>query len=492
MMTATGVLLIPLGAVLLLMPWPVLLMALPTFAILHGAAVVNVGALGLQPGYFLALLVIGRSLVEIAVLRQPLNREALRLVLPLGLLLSCSLLVLSIGIAFFTGHIMVLGGTDGYNLERISAFQFRRENVTQLTYLVINTLLVYAIAHQAARLTPDQALSVAERGLRWSLICALVLCGWQLLAYATGLWFPDRLLFSNAGYYRADGQGFFGQLRLNGPFAEPSALAYFFAGFLFQGWKQAVLRPSVGAAALLIAVIACLVLSFSTTAYFVLAAGGALMAFDLLARRPRLRAPRLTPRAAAIATLTALAIGAAAAWAAAHHDVLRSILGISLFDKTETSSFEVRSGAEVLALEIVAETGGLGIGLGSHKANSLTMTLLSNVGFAGTAIFALFVIMLLRRAPTPVRTELSDTPLRFFVLGLLLVHVFSNPNLNVVMLWVTFGLLAGCRTSVGAPAAQPRPIHRPPPRPWRPALPRPAAGRPVALPPRAGSNGSLL
>jgi hypothetical protein len=492
-MTAAGLLLIPLGVVLSLLPWPVMLMALPTFALLHGAAVVNVGSVGLQPGYFLALLVIGRSLFEIALLRQPLDREALRIVLPLGMLLTCGILVLWIAIVCFAGEVVVLGGTDGYDLGRARGFEFRRENITQLSYLAINTALVYTIAHQAARLTPNQVVKVVERGFRLALTFALALCAWQLLAHGAGLWFPGDLLFSNAGYYRADGQGFFGQLRLNGPFTEPSALAYFFAGFLFYTWKQAWLRPTVAAVALLLGVIACIGLSFSTTGYFVLAAGAALIACDLLARRLRRRAPRLTMRAGAIALLIGGAVGAAGAWAAARQDVLGAILDVSLLAKADTSSFAVRSGAELLALQAVAETGGLGIGLGSHKANSLTMTLLSNVGIAGTALFGGFVVMLLRPVTKPAdpRATLSMTPLRWFILGLLLIHLLSNPNFNVVMLWVAFGLMAGYRVSVATLAtARTQAVMRAPPRRLRPSLPGPAAS-PLALPRRSGADGEL-
>jgi hypothetical protein len=486
-MTATGILLIPLGAGLLMMPWPVVLMALPTFALLHGAAVINVGSVGLQPGYFLALLMIGRAMLEIALLRQPLNRQVLQLVLPLGVLLTWSLLVLWLGVAFFAGDVVVLGGTDGFELERARGFQFRRENVAQLSYLVINSALVYTIAHQAARLTPDQVLATVERGLRLALLCALALCAWQLLAHGTGLWFPDDLLFSNAGYYRADNQSFFGQLRLNGPFTEPSMLAYGFAGFLFYNWKRLHLQPTVLSAALVLAVLAATLLSFSTTGYFVLAAGAALIALDLLARRPRLRAPRLNARRGAIVALIVIAICGASAWAATRQELLARILDISLVGKTDTSSFEVRSAAEMLALRVLTETGGLGIGLGSHKANSLLMTLLSNVGLVGTAIFVGFVAMLLRPVPRSAdqRARSSETPLRFFILGLLLVHLVSNPNFNVVVLWVAFGFMAGYRASVATLTPPRALVARGPPR-ARPSPPAPVPARRLALPQRIG------
>src|SRR5206468_8762231 len=155
-MTLTGLILIPLAIVLSFMPWRFMLMALPSFALLHGAAVVNVGSVGLQPGYALALLLIMRTALEILLLRQPLNREALIYTAPLGLLVVISILVLWISVAFFTGKVTVIGGTDAYVLENAQPYVFRRENITQITYLLINTLLVYVLAHQSARFSPNK------------------------------------------------------------------------------------------------------------------------------------------------------------------------------------------------------------------------------------------------------------------------------------------------------------------------------------------------
>ena len=76
-------------------------------------------------------------------------------------------------------------------------------------------------------------------------------------------------------------------------------------------------------------------------------------------------------------------------WGFSNWDRLRPILDVSLFDKESSSSFTMRTGAEAMAVEVIARTGGIGIGLGSHKPNSLTLTLLSNIGVAGTAVFLL-------------------------------------------------------------------------------------------------------
>ena len=460
-MTSTGLLLVPLGFALLLMPWRIILMALPVFALLHGASVINLGSVGLQPGYFLALLVIARTGLEIVLLRQPLNREALILVLPLSVLVVISVLVLWISVVFFTGGVTVIGGTDGYNLESARPYMFRRENVTQISYIVINTVLVYALAHQGSRLLPGQLLRVIDRGVIAAALLALAVCGWQLLAHATGIYFPTDFLFSNAGYFRADNQGFFGSLRLNGPFSEPSALAYFFSGFLLYFWKRSHLQPTVHSTALVVVLIGAIFVSYSTTGYFVLATFTVIAGLDLMpSARFRLRALRLTWRNGAIAALLLLAAGSATAWSFDDWDRLSAILNVSLFEKEKSSSFAVRTGAEAMAVDVIARTGGIGIGLGSHKPNSLTLTLLSNIGVVGTGVFLVFVVMLLRPAePRSVAARralpFNETPLRFFVIGLLLVHAVSNPNFNVVMLWITCGLLASYHACVRRLAPRP-------------------------------------
>ena len=62
---STGLLLIPLGLVLVMLPWRFLLAGLMVFGMMSPAAVVNIGRFGLQPGYYLALLLLVRVLLQI-------------------------------------------------------------------------------------------------------------------------------------------------------------------------------------------------------------------------------------------------------------------------------------------------------------------------------------------------------------------------------------------------------------------------------------------
>src|SRR5262249_46220027 len=110
-------------------------------------------------------------------------------------------------------------------------------------------------------------------------------------------------------------------------------------------------------------------------------------------------------------------------------DRINIILQATVFQKDQSDSFQERAFADLLAMRIFIETYGLGLGLGSHKANSIVTTLLSNTGIAGLVLFAAFMFMLVRpvRAGSygsqteQVRRLLS--PFQMAVLGFVLMHI---------------------------------------------------------------------
>src|SRR5690242_2336609 len=109
----TGILLIPLGLILAVAPWRYCLAGLMIFAMMSPAAVVNAGNFGLQPGYYLALLLLGRTTVEIAVNRFTLNGFVISRMLPLLWFLAVVFLVLFIALCFFQ-TIETLPGSSGF------------------------------------------------------------------------------------------------------------------------------------------------------------------------------------------------------------------------------------------------------------------------------------------------------------------------------------------------------------------------------------------
>jgi hypothetical protein len=313
---------------------------------------------------------------------------------------------------------------------------------------------VYAVAHQAARMPSHKVLEAVDRGMILSLGLATAVCGWQLAANYLGFYFPSDFFLSNAGYAQTQGERaneqFFGYLRLNGPFLEPSALAYFFGGFLFYVWKRDRIRSTFWSVGLIGSTLACIFLAYSTTGYAILAVFIALATLDLLANllRRQWTVPRSGYYRLAIAALMLVAATGSVILVAEHWSGLERIFREAITEKAETESFQSRTGADLMAVRVLAQTWGLGLGLGSHKPNSLLLTLLSNLGIVGTAAFAIFLWNILRRCPSEHAVAvnghlMTSAPLRFFIVGLLAAHSVSNPNLNEVVLWVGFGFMVG-------------------------------------------------
>jgi hypothetical protein len=163
--------------------------------------------------------------------------------------------------------------------------------------------------------------------------------------------------------------------------------------------------------------------------------------------------------------LVALVFFAAAAsgamvYAERNWEYIDTVLTQMVIEKQKSSSFEQRTGADMMAIEIALDTGGVGIGLGSHKPNNIIMTLLSNTGLAGLAVFCGFLYNVLRSRPN-LDTNSSIgarelAPFRWLVIGSLIVHAVSNPNLNASVLWIGFALVIGSTVAAEAHPLKPR------------------------------------
>src|SRR5215510_3660762 len=110
----TGALLIPFGFLLAILPLRYSLIGLMVFAMMSPAAVVNAGSFGLQPGYYLSILLIGRTAIEIAAGGQPLDGFVLGRMRPLLLFLVVTFAVLFFALCFFQGRVETLPGTAGF------------------------------------------------------------------------------------------------------------------------------------------------------------------------------------------------------------------------------------------------------------------------------------------------------------------------------------------------------------------------------------------
>jgi hypothetical protein len=452
----TGIVLIPIGLLLVFMPWRYCLIGLMIFAMMSPAAVVNVGSLGLQPGYYMSLLLIGRTAVEIMFDRFRLNAYVLSLMRPLFYFATISFIVLFIALCFFQGRVETLPGAAAFKSNLAHSYHLGRDNFTQMAYLMLNICLVYVFGHQGARRPLPELLKDWDHAIVCGLCFSTAICLWQFTSFYAGLPFPSDFFYSNAGYHRADSQTMAGLLRINGPFEEPSTLGYIFTGYLMFAWLRYRLYPTAFSTALIAASIVCMLSSTSTTAYFGGFLFGCLVIHDVATQRLHLLTKDLrlsSSQFAAIAIIVVAVLGGAFV-VARYWQSIDVILQATVFQKSDSASFQQRAFADQLAMQVIVDTYGLGIGLGSHKPNSLLLTLLSNTGIVGFVAFAAWVYVLLRPLRGPFGGETIEAlrrahrPFQWALIGLVLIHVFSNPNLSTLALWLQMGGLVGVQASL--------------------------------------------
>jgi hypothetical protein len=106
-------------------------------------------------------------------------------------------------------------------------------------------------------------------------------------------------------------------------------------------------------------------------------------------------------------------------------------------DKVDSKSYDSRTGADAFSWGVLADTLGLGAGLGSNRPSSFGMSLLSTVGLPGTAAFTALVLGLVVAAMRTRATAAAATAL----VGLLIAKVVGTPDLSTPILWV---LIAAC------------------------------------------------
>ncbi|MFK0164989.1 hypothetical protein [Rhizobium sp. NPDC090279] len=143
---------------------------------------------------------------------------------------------------------------------------------------------------------------------------------------------------------------------------------------------------------------------------------------------------------------------------------LHDFLDEMLFSKADSQSGRERFMWNAMAYQAFQDTSGFGAGLGSARASSFGLVLLSNIGIFGTLLFALFVGRLLMadmRAPHPASGETAAV-LRAGKAGIITVLVSAATSGTVYDLGLMFYILAGSISALSASTQQIQAGYSPP------------------------------
>lgn len=246
---------------------------------------------------------------------------------------------------------------------------------------------------------------------------------------ALGAAWPLELLQNMPGYPYQNGS------RLAGTFYEPSVLgmyltaaaAYFAAQVLTS--RATTLRGRIAPVVGLGLVVLEFVANGSGTALVGLALVTGLGAVVLFVRA--LRGGRMQVRPVLIAGALAVA-----GLAVTQLPALRALTIGVVETKTESFSFVARGASNTRSLEIVADTFGLGVGLGGNRPSSFALFVLSSVGVLGTALLVVLIVIALRRG---VRS--GQLGAVWALIGALTAGAVAVPDLSTPLIWIA---LAAC------------------------------------------------
>ncbi|MFP3546218.1 O-antigen ligase family protein [Rhizobium sp. SIMBA_035] len=455
-----GLLTLVLGAAALYMPpvWSFLLIFVST--VFGSAAAFNLSGLGgasvLVPNLFLVFFFIrvlmscgeGRILAAFAPSRIGFYLLALTV---FGLVTAVFFPRLFQGMA---ETMIVERQVGARSFIALQPLRFSSNNITQSVYAV-GGLLCFACTFAWFR----------REGIATSLVTALIVTTVVDLSFAVAdiityyshtEWLMSFVHTANYALLTASEKG--GLKRISGTFPEASAFADYTL-VLFAAvsslWLDGVRKKITGILSL--ALLTSLLLSTSATA---LVGVAAIMPFLLIRAIRGRHALAITLGAAALPLLAVIVVVALPDLATGLHDFLDEMV----LSKADSQSGRERFMWNSVAYESFVNTYGFGAGLGSARASSFVLVLLSNLGVAGTAIFVIFSLaVVLAHLPQHDAERPEDiAAVRAAKLGFFAVLVTATISGTVYDLGLTFYILAGSVAALTLPRALNRPAQTAP------------------------------
>ncbi len=276
-------------------------------------------------------------------------------------------------------------------------------------------------------------------GLAAAVATMLLIGGYERLAL-TFDW-PRSVAFwmNNPGYVQQQRSIVGGLHRISAPFSEVSYGSAFLAAVflgLLAVWAFGQRSRLALAAAVLVGL--GLVNSLGSTGWVAAAIGAVVIFGWLTVAAVRSDARPVTVRRAGVAWAAVIFAAALAAWGwlfSPFSGELRHVVDQAVLSKPNSASAHYRARSNSQALELLIQTRGLGVGLGSNRASSYFASLASNAGLPGLILFlgALWAIM---------RTYANrawPTDAGLFVCGCLggatLAAAIAIPDLNISFYW---------------------------------------------------------
>ncbi len=444
-----------IGAVCFGLGQRALAIALVAASLLGSAAAIISGGINITPAYVLASF----ALVSMLIRPQQLARLSTELAPPRPAFWLLCLVVYGIVSSFLIPRLLagttdiIPLGTSAYGAyESTVPLGPVSSNLTQSVYMAANlACLLFAVAVGSTR---DGFRTLTAAVLIYGVL-NIAFAALDIATFATGT--QDSLSFiRNAEYQMHHEERLFGLKRIVGSFTEAAVFArttmgvFAFSATLWLCGRRSLLTGLVAATSLLLLIFSTsssglAVLPFMLGLLFLTAIHMAV--FEQRARAGLAIVLTGVPALLLIAGLIVALNKEAFAIASNYIDLL-------VLTKLSSDSGLERSNWNAVALQNVLDTWGLGVGLGTNRASSFALALLSNLGILGVLLYAAFAFTAFVRIRETPGTYVADVKLaaRNACLGLIAMDLLISPVIDQgIFFFVLAGLAASRPDAHGAP-----------------------------------------
>lgn len=405
-LTLFGIIWCSLALLFIFFPPKYLYVLMLTSCVFQAASVFSFGNLWITPFFFTQILFILKMSPYVLANGLSLNISKVTFVFIMLVMLSISITMTAPSL--FSGTRVV---SSAFSFEVNYATNgkplgFSMSNISQICLFIINVITLLIVYRFAPKIINFNQLYLSYY---LSVIIFAFFSFWWLVSKDT---LPVDFLYSNGGYSITA----LAESRLASTYSEPSSAGAFIASslapLLFARRKFGVLVLGVG-------MIFLLTLNRSSTA--ILTAATSFLLFFIL---------RGTNSQRVLISLCLLVIVSS---------IIFIIFGdtlLSLYDdKMSSDSGMIRSWSNYLSLSALYDSYFLGLGLGSNRASSLLLTILTSIGVIGFVLFVVVIYFLMK----PLLKNRNEPNSLFFLtlfLGFILGAFFSVPDISSPSLWM--------------------------------------------------------
>jgi len=431
-----------LGIVLFLLGQQAILTGLIISSIFQATAFINIGDSPIIVYYFFGVLFVLRGVVDLFWLplgwRVPKQNNPLLYLLGFVLIAVLGAFILPqifYGTLVYSPKISI---DDQFN--NMTRLALESQHFNQSIQLLVNALIFVIIWFKI--ISPLAFI----RAIVFSLVFALGIALWQVISNATNIYFPKELLYTVEGWSVGNEQLIGSFSRVNSTFLEPSVFATYLTGvfaFLLIWWVK---RPNWMLLGGVLLTLFAMLITTSTTAYLGLV--GVLVCILLGVGLLQLINGGWTSKSLLVLLFATVAVIWIGLMVFVGSPDLGDLVNVVLLQKSDGDSFKVRMESDLQGFEILWNTYGLGVGLGSNRPSSFLTFLLSNVGILGFLLFVMFLVTLTRLALNNISRLNQDNMNNWAVAGAwglwatIVAKISAQPDLSFSPMWVWIFFLA--------------------------------------------------